>query len=437
VFRSVWIFLLGCSVLPAFAQQLPGKAGAAPLVLADLLGADAGFTDPLAHPFMNRPRGEGSPAPAPAATFRLNQSFRQPFSAGGSSLTLGPSASITLHDPLRETEGRLEELRSQLETLELQREAAANLLAIHRNAATVQNLLVVGELAGLYLQAAAPLLTEAAAAPGFEQAVHDPAAWRLREDSLDYRELLKQAQAGIQLFSLALESATGLPAGSFRSLTGVQRPVLQIAEGTDLLAACLAGSNQLQRLELWQEQDALEARQRELRLQPSVRLDLGAQLSVDNLPAEPRLGVSWSLGLHVAAPRLADASFDLDLNRSGVTQRSSFVWPRRARTEAAGQVDHAATSGSVLLSLIQLLDQLESAGRATSRYRLQAAGAYDLLVLAAGPGLQEHLDAQLLTGALASALTLLQAQLELDSTVLELAAACRLPVSYEAGSYLP
>jgi hypothetical protein len=441
-FRLCRTLLLACLACGAAAQ--PAAADGSQLTLPALLGLQAGFDDPLNHPLSGFQASDHF-RPAAAAgqpSFRLNQDYRQPFAAEGASLSLAPSVSIPLYDPLRSTETEFDRLQGQLETLELQREAGLKLLAVHQNAATVQHLLMLSELLDLYL-AALPALPAAAghdpAAPvwsALEQAVRDPAAWKRENDRLDHEETYRQAQAGIHLFSLALEAATGQPAAFFGRLEAVHRPRLEPGAEEDLYTLCISNSNQLQRLQLWQEQQLIRSRQRELRSRPAVSLDLATRLSLTGLGVRPQSELSWSLGLHVAAPALADATFNLDLHPWGVSQRSSFRWPHAHQGQQhQPDPDHEAAARTAVLNLLQLLDHLESASRTVQRLQLPAAGSHALLLAAARGEAPPEPD--LPGAALDSALSLLQAQLDFDLILLELAAVCKLPVSYRPDSYLP
>lgn len=261
----------------------------------------------------------------------------------------------------------------------------------------------------------------------------DPAFQKAQRDWLDQHETAQQPQSGIELVSLTLETETGIPAEQFMQVEPRERPALQLEEGADLFSVWLSRNPRLQRQLLYLELDVLEEQEQELQRKPAVALDAGAQLNIRDLGITPITDVSWSLLLSVIAPELAQADFSVDLDGHGLTQRSSLNWTDQPRRDSPALLpsDGRRLPGWSVLHLQELLHRLVSAERGVARFTAEAAGSLELLAAHAKPEAVTSGDLPLLSLAVNSVYSLLQAELKFDQTLLELAAECQLPVVYQ------
>jgi len=401
---------------------------AAPLLAAALLAllalqrahAAGGYLTPDLLPPLGRPFPQPEePHRTPRADWQLDQHLS--FGPDGRGrLSLNPSWTVTLSDPQR---GPRQALDRQQRLAELHGTAAAlrdDALLLHRLFLSLQHNAGVRQL----------LRDWRAAHVQADSGGGSAAAWlELGLAGLDLELEQLEAEADFLQLRLTLLELPGAPAPGHRYFPVLNLPGEPVPE-------CLSRSPELARLEVMEELEILQAAHelagREL------KADLRAGLSLD-LSAGSAAGggfaAGWSVSLAVRRADYGGPALDFSAGSHGFSQ--SFSLRREAPVPppaADGSRAREQLRNSETLALLALLDALAGSGGRLTLAARETELAFSQLNEAEQAG---TVTAALTDQAFDAALTELRLEAEHDTLLLEVAAACRFPLHWEAAAMRP
>lgn len=377
--------------------------------------AAGGYLTPALLPPLGGPLPQpGEPDRTPVADWQLDQHLS--FGPDGRGrLSLNPSWTVALTDPQRKPR---EALDRQQRLAELHGTAAAlrdDALLLHRLFLSLQHNAGVRQLLSDWRAA------HVEAASGGDAS----AAWlELGLARLDLELQQLEAEKEFLQLRLNLLELPGTPAPGHRHVPVLGLPGEPVPE-------CLSRSPELARLEVMEELEVLQA-VHELAGR-ELKADLRAGLSLDLSPgsaAGPGFAAGWSISLAVRRADYGGPALDFSAGSHGFSQSFSVRReapvppPASAGNHAREQLRNAET-----LALLALLDALAGAGGRLALAARETELAFSQLYEAEQTG---TVTATATDQAFDAALTELRLQAEHDTLLLEVAAACRFPLHWEA-----
>lgn len=362
------------------------------------------------------------PGPVPAAAERqplsrvgwqLHQQLDWDVPGGRGRLGLSPAVTVTVHDPQAAARQELDRLQLAHEARSRAEAAAAETLLLHRLYLQLQHNTRLAELTRHWRAHLAAAHGAAGAAAARRQ---------LTLTGLDLR--LGQLSAHADLLRLRLELA-GVPPDS--GTAGLHMPAVSFPD--EPLPACLGRNLTLGMLELLEQTEQLQAEHDRAgkRLKVEARAGLTLGISGGGRNADP-LAAGWDLGLTVSQADFAGPALSISAGNHGLSQtlsvRSSS--PPEGAAEPDGSV-YAGLRDEEAFRLLSLFDALTAA--ADSEALAAAAAQLALRELddgRAGTAARERLILE----AYEAALEQLQLQEEHDQLLLEVASACRFPLTW-------
>lgn len=358
------------------------------------------------------PAGVVSPAayiPESPVSWQLHQQYSFQPGTGQGRLELLPSLTVVLHDPTTQADRGLAATARLVQALEEAQELTARALAEHQDFLMLQEQLFLRDFYGEWLVASHRADQRGPAVDSQEARVQ----LRVKETESEIERLLLRLQSRGIVFSHVQGH-------------GFSRPTL--GPGADSLAACLTGSRELARLELlsdhWQLETARQAAERELR----VELSAGLSLAVTGAAgAAPEAG--WNAGLVIRRADYGSGQLQFDLSPHRLQQSFTIRGPE-ATVPLPRQADpglHLAMEQEAI-RLRSLLNARELAADWEQLLRNE----HELQLSRLQPSDRSALDALLDSTAL-----LLQAVMNHDLVLLQLAAACNTPLMYLPAATYP